>query len=197
MHHVVLERSFVAIASSLQTVVSYAAALDGHKLLESLDHLATVLAIITAAVWALWARRVFSPHVDFAVSGRVFGAPGRQYVVPRISLTNLGNTRVTQLRQEGSGFRVWYAVQQAEKPFEPLKWSEPVFVQSIFEHHHWLEPGESISDEEHVIPLPSEWIAAKIEARQCVELRGLFRSKGAIEINTTAIVYGAHNGEKR
>jgi hypothetical protein len=72
-------------------------------------------------------------------------------------------------------------------------------VQSIFEHHHWLEPGESIADEEHVIPLPADWIAAKIEARQCIESRGLLGRKRVIEINTTAIVCaaGANDGIKK
>jgi hypothetical protein len=169
---------------------------DCHKIIETSEHLTTMVGIMTTGAWALWFRRVFSLRVEFAVSGRVFGTPGREYVVPRVLLRNIGNTRVSQLRQEGSGFRVWYAVPQTEKPFDPIKWSEPAFVQSIFEHHHWIEPGESIVDEEQVMPLPADWIAAKIEARQCIQSRGLFRRKRSIEINTTAIVYatGANHG---
>lgn len=190
--------ALAGIAARLGTASAYLQSLDGYKLVESFDHLATGVGIIMTGAWAVWARRFFSARVEFGVSGRIFGPPGRQYVVPRIMLRNVGNTRISQLKREGSGFRVWYAIPQPEKPFQPLTWSEPAEVESIFEYHHWLEPGESINDEEHVIPLPADWIAMKIEARQCIEIRSPFRRTGAIEVNAAAIIYptGGSNGAK-
>lgn len=163
--------------------------MDIHKIFESADHLLAACGIAVAGVWAYYnfvRSRTYRPRSELSVSGRIFGSPMCSYLVPKVTLKNTGMSRL-KLKQIGSGIRVSHCAQQPEIPLHPIAWSEAGPVYSMFEHHFWIEPGETIADEQHVIPLPSSYIAVKVELRLCIQTRRF--PKRNIEINANAVIY--------
>jgi hypothetical protein len=133
---------------------------------EIADHVATVIAIGAAGIWAYFnfvKSRTYHPRMEMAVSGeiRLSGATG--YVVPRVTLKNIGQSKIA-LIQRGSGYRVWFAADSGNSLPE-VAWSGGRPVYPMFQEHQHIEPGESIFDEVRLIRLPEASIAVKIEAR--------------------------------
>ncbi len=87
--------------------------------------------------------------------------------------------------QKGSGYRVWVATEQ-DKGLHEVQWSNGTRVYAMFEEHKWIEPGESIFDEVRLIPLPANFIAAKVEARLLAQVKRFPRKKNT-EWNSSAI----------
>jgi len=129
-------------------------------------HVGTLIGLAIAGVWAYFnfvKSRTYYPRMEMAVSGDVRARGAQQYLVPRVTLKNIGNSKV-ELRQSGSGYRIWLAKGAIGDAGE-LAWSggKPVFP--IFVNHKWIEPGESIFDELSLFALPPDCIATKIEVR--------------------------------
>jgi hypothetical protein len=123
--------------------------------------------------------------MEMTVSGELRQSGEHQYLVPRVTLKNIGNSKIA-LVQQGSGYRVSVAAEPSADVRE-AEWAKASKVYSIFENHHWIEPGESIFDEVRLIPLSRTSIAAKIEARLVAEVKRFPRRK-TTEWNSAAIV---------
>ncbi|HET8550543.1 MAG TPA: hypothetical protein VFL57_21175 [Bryobacteraceae bacterium] len=106
--------------------------------------------------------------------------------MPKVTLKNTGMSRL-QLEQTGSGIRVSHCIEQPEMPLHPIAWSDAGPAYLMFEHHFWIEPGETVVDEQHVIPLPSSYTAVKLDVRLCIRTRRF--PKRNIEINANAVSY--------
>ena len=129
-------------------------------------HIAAVVGSLAAAVWAYFnfiRSRTYYPRLELTVSGELRTRAGCQYVVPRITLENIGRAKV-RLLQDGSGYRMWTSGGYAEETGE-LVWSGGNVVFPVFQHHRFIEPGERIFDEQQMFVLPAGCIAARIEAR--------------------------------
>jgi hypothetical protein len=129
-------------------------------------HIGTLIGLAVAAVWAYFnfvKSRTYYPRMELEVSGELRTHETQRYLVPRVTLRNIGKSKV-QLNQHGSGFRVWVA-NGATDEWGALAWSGGGHVFPIFEDHAWIEPGESIFDELTLLPLPANCIAAKVQVR--------------------------------
>jgi hypothetical protein len=129
-------------------------------------HVGNVIGLVGAGVWAYFnfvQSRTYHPRMELSVAGEIHSTPSRKLLVPRITLRNIGLSKV-QLLQRGTGYRVWYATGRV-KVGGHLAWLGGTPVYRIFENHEWLEPGESIFDENELHSLPMVSVAAKIEVR--------------------------------
>lgn len=139
---------------------------DWKGLWDMAAHVGTLVGLAVAGVWAYFnfvKSRTYYPRMEMAVTGEMRMRGGQQFLVPRISLKNIGKSKV-QLDQAGSGYRIWLASGEISETGQ-LIWSggKPVFP--IFADHAWIEPGESIFDELDLFALPAECVATKIEVR--------------------------------
>ena len=150
-------------------------------------HVVTVVGFAGAAVWGYFnfiKSRTYHPRLEMIVSGDLRWKGTQQFLVPRVTLRNIGKSKVA-LTQSGSGFRIWTA-QESGKETGKLSWLNGETVFPVFEDHKWIEPGEMIFDELDIFALRSDAIAAKIQARLVVPL-GWPRRKNS-EWNCSAIV---------
>lgn len=139
---------------------------DWKGLWDMAAHVGTVIGLGVAGVWAYFnfvKSRTYYPRMELTASGDIRAKASDHYLVPRVSLHNIGKSKV-ELQQSGSGYRVWIAKGEADQ-YGELIWSggKPVF--EIFTQHQWIEPGESIFDEVSLLLLPRDCIAVKIEVR--------------------------------
>lgn len=130
------------------------------------SHIGTLIGLGVAAVWAYFnfvKSRTYYPRMELDVSGEMRTNNGERHLVPRITLRNIGKSKV-QLNQSGSGFRVWVA-DGTKDQHGALVWSDGQHVFTVFENHGWIEPGESIFDELTLLALPANCVAAKVQVR--------------------------------
>jgi len=167
-------------------VLAGAAGVNWKDVSEIVDHVATVIAIGAAGIWAYFnfvKSRTYHPRMEMAASGEIRVSGRTKYVVPRVTLKNIGHSKI-ELIQRGSGYRIWIGGEGSSNDSE-IKWSggKPIF--RMFEEHQWIEPGESIFEETRLIRLPKTSIAVKIEARLVAQVRRFPRKNS--EWNSAAI----------
>lgn len=66
----------------------------------------------------------------------------------RVSLKNMGASQIT-LVQSGTGLRLGLPAPAAEQT-QQVQWSELLETFEVFKDHDWLEPSETITDEQLV-----------------------------------------------
>lgn len=150
-------------------------------------HIGTVIGLLATGVWAYFnfvKSRRYHSRLELTVSGEIREASHRLYVVPRISLKNIGQSKV-KLVQRGSGYRIWTTLDKGLQ-WQELKWSDGTVVYGMFEDHRWIEPGESVFDEARMFSLSADCIAVKIQARLVAQVRRLPRRNS--EWNCSTIV---------
>ncbi len=148
-------------------------------------HMGNVVGLIAAGIWGYFnfvKSRVYYPRMELSVSGDIHIKGAQSFLVARITLRNIGLAKV-ELLQRGSGYRIYYATGQLRVGGH-LAWLGGKPVYRIFEHHGWIEPGESIFDEMQLHLLPANAVAAKIEAR----LRGPVGTKITVWTCSTVVV---------
>ena len=129
-------------------------------------HVGTLVGLAVAGVWGYFnfvRSRTYYPRMEMGVTGEIRSQGDCRYLVPRITLKNIGNSKI-ELIQHGSGYKVWFADGSVEASGE-LSWSGGDSTYSMFVDHNWIEPGESIFDERSLIALPDGCMAAKVQAR--------------------------------
>ncbi len=111
----------------------------------------TTVAVLVGAVWAYFKfakGRTFRPRVriDLAAQWRTIANAPVLHV--RVTLKNMGASQIT-IVQSGTGLRLALpapAVQHTRQ----VQWSEPQETFEVFKDHAWLEPSETITDEQLV-----------------------------------------------
>ena len=129
-------------------------------------HIGTLIGLLVAGVWGYFnfiRSRTYYPRMELGVTGEIRSKDGYRFLVPRITLKNIGNSQI-RLVQEGSGYKIFFATGKVDSNGE-LGWSKGEQTYEMFTDHNWIEPGESIFDERSVIPVPVDCIAVKIFAR--------------------------------
>jgi hypothetical protein len=69
----------------------------------------TLIGLAAAGVWGYFnfiKSRTYHPRLEMTVSGELRSKGTQQYLVQRVTLKNIGNSKV-KLIQSGSGYRVW------------------------------------------------------------------------------------------
>jgi hypothetical protein len=149
--------------------------LNQDKSKELWDTITHVFAIAGALVTGTWAyfnfvkSRRYYPRLELAVSGEIRRSQKGRYIVPRITLKNIGQSRV-MLFQRGSGYRLW-TTSEGNFDLASLPWSDGEVVQTMLEDHKWIEPGESVVDESKIFSLPEHCVAVKIQVRLVAQVR--------------------------
>jgi hypothetical protein len=157
------------------------------------SHVGTLIGLAIAGVWGYFnfiKSRTYYPRLEMTVSGELRHKDKRQYLVPRITLNNIGKSRV-KLIQSGSGYRIWTANGDIDQNGD-LAWSGGKPVYDLFANHKWIEPGETIFDELNLFELPYNCVAAKIQSRLVVPLGWPNRKNS--EWNCSTIVGPAGSG---
>jgi hypothetical protein len=130
-------------------------------------HIAQVVGFTVGGVWAYFnfvKSRTYHPRMELSVSGELRSIGNQQYLVPRVTLKNIGNSKIS-LPNNIAGYRIWIAKDDVDETGE-LRWSDGGKVAyAIFEDHDWIEPGELIFDELRMFAIPSDCVAAKVHAR--------------------------------
>jgi hypothetical protein len=140
--------------------------IDWKSAWDILAHIAQVIGLAATGVWAYFnfiKSRTYYPRMELSVSGEIRFKNKEQYLVPRVTLNNIGKSKV-QLNQSGTGYKIYFANGAKEASGE-LIWTGGNETFTMFEDHAWIEPGESIFDEMRLFVLPSDCIAAKVRVR--------------------------------
>jgi hypothetical protein len=108
----------------------------------------TALALILGGIWAYFKfvkGRTYRPRLGVGLAGQWRLVDGRRLLHARITVKNIGASKVTLL-QRGTGLRV--SVLGQDQPVAPASTSwERLRVFEILGAHQWIEPGETVSDD--------------------------------------------------
>jgi len=111
----------------------------------------TVVTAVALTVGGLWAYfkfvkgRTYRPRLEVGMSGQWRQLEGMDLLHARITVRNIGNSKITLL-QKGTGLRVSVpAVDQGTAPVA-VAWTV-LRVFEILDEHEWIEPGETVSDD--------------------------------------------------
>lgn len=108
----------------------------------------TVVALITGGVWAYYKfikGRTFRPRIDVTPSAEWLAIDGVPNLLVRVTIKNLGASAAT-LIHEGSGIRLSRLAAQQRATPAVKKWEKGPTI-PLLKHHHWIEPGEQVTDE--------------------------------------------------
>jgi hypothetical protein len=141
----------------LRTAVLLAQAGSGEKA-NLIDNVKTVVDIIGTAVTAtaliiggIWAYfkfvkgRTYRPRLEVGLSGQWRLVDGKHLLHARITVKNIGASKVTLL-QRGTGLGL--SVLAPNQPLAPasVSWKR-LSVSEILGKHQWIEPEEAVSDD--------------------------------------------------
>ncbi len=147
------------------------------KVTDSVEHLITALALIVAGVWAYLQyvrKREDKPRLEPTVNAQPVAFADTNYLLVTVQLRNTGACDV-DISQRGTGLEVSHL-----KPASSPGWKPPP-VQELFTNHHWIEPGELISDQVLLETPQREPLLLKLQVY-------LYSKKHNVRWETTTIV---------
>lgn len=108
----------------------------------------TAAAVIVGGIWAYFKfvkGRTYRPRLGVGLTGQWRLVDGRRLLHARITVENIGASKVTLL-QRGTGLRV--SVLAPDQPGAPASatWKH-LKVFEILREHQWIEPNEMVSDD--------------------------------------------------
>src|SRR5262245_59361686 len=141
--------------------------IDWDRTLANADKLVSILAIVIGGIWAyikFFRGRVFMPRLETGLSGQVVAGNPGVYLTARLTLKNVGLSRV-DIHQKGTALRLAaYGRGSTAAKAETVEWTR-LKAFAIFEHHRWIESGETIRDELMIqVPEPAQ-TAYRLELR--------------------------------
>jgi hypothetical protein len=132
-----------------QSSVEKATPLDNIKtVVDIIGTSVTAIAVILGGIWAYFKfvkGRTYRPRLGVGLTGQWRLVDGRHLLHARITVKNIGASKVTLL-QRGTGLRV--SVLVPDQPVAPASavWKH-VKVFEILGEHQWIEPEETVSDD--------------------------------------------------
>ncbi|HZJ06179.1 MAG TPA: hypothetical protein VFD59_12010 [Nocardioidaceae bacterium] len=109
--------------------------------------LVTALAVAVGGIWAYFKfvkGRTYRPRLEVGLFGQWRLADGEHVLHCRVTVKNIGASKV-DLLQKGTGLVVHTAEPAGVAPAS-LEWT-PLRAFEILADHHWIEPGETVSDD--------------------------------------------------
>jgi hypothetical protein len=138
-------------------------------LLDIIDKLVKIAAVIVGAIWAYlnYVRgRTFKKRLELKICGKTVCRSATLLLSGSAELKNVGLSKVA-IEQRGTAILI-YDLKAATLPEkEPINAvEERTLVLSVFENHGWIEPGETIQ-QSFLLQLPEiqERIGIKLELR--------------------------------
>ena len=132
--------------------------------LSETEKVTKILAILLAGGWAYYhyfRGRTYRPRLELSVSGDFAASDTVDHMIATVKLKNVGLSRLV-LEQRGSALVVSICGGIVE-PITRTKWSAKGAF-PIFEHHGWIEPGETIQNKV-LFGVPKDQIAVMLEFR--------------------------------
>lgn len=135
--------------------------------IENVKTIAEILGLIIGGLWAYYKffkGRTFRPRLELSVTGKTWHINRVTHIFASVQIQNVGLSKL-ELSKEGTGLRV--LSQDSTRPDKAAgvvtwKWQMTL---PVFERHRWIEPGETISDQ-NLIALRGEHDSAmKLELR--------------------------------
>ena len=141
--------------------------IDWDRTLQNTDKVVSILAIVIGGIWAyikFFRGRVLMPRLETGLSGQLVAGNPRVYLTAKLTLKNVGLSRV-DIHQTGTALRLAaHGGAAAATKAEAVEWTR-LRSFAIFEHHKWIESGETIRDELMIqIPEPVQ-AAYRLELR--------------------------------
>jgi hypothetical protein len=157
---------------------------DMVELLDALQKLFTILAIIAGGVWAYFhyfRRRTYRLRLEPKVSGTVIFRDGMRYLIATAQLKNVGLSKA-RIEQRGTALRV-YAYYPSAHTLSACRCVNTIRIATfpVFEHHEWIESGELIEDQ-RLIAMPSEEQIAFLVELRLVSRKISWRTTRIIEL---------------
>jgi hypothetical protein len=129
--------------------VEKATPLDNLKtVVDIIGTVVTAAAVILGGMWAYFKfvkGRTYRPRLGVRLTGHWRPVDGRHLLHARITVENIGASKVTLL-QRGTGLRVSVLAPDQPVAQAPVAW-EHLKVFEILREHEWTEPGEMVSDD--------------------------------------------------
>ena len=107
-----------------QAARDLATAFDWKGFWDMAAHVGTLVGLTAAGVWGYFnfiKSRTYHPRLEMTVSGELRSKGVQQYLVPRVTLKNIGNSKV-KLIQSGSGYRIWTTKREEADETRELVW---------------------------------------------------------------------------
>jgi hypothetical protein len=130
---------------------------DIQTAVDIVQKLFTIAAIIAGGIWTyfnFFRGRTYRMRLEPEVSGKAATFDGMSYLIAKMSLKNVGLSRV-EVEQKGSALQVlsYEAPVGESADVVSAAWKNLV-VFPVFESHQWIEPGELI-EEQRLIVIPT------------------------------------------
>ena len=109
----------------------------------------TALALIITGIWAYFKfvkGRTFKDRLQVDLDGWWHIADGRNLLQARVTLKNIGSSRILLLQDDTRLQVSRLAAREYQLPGR-VAWRKVVEKAKIFGEHDWIEPGESVSDD--------------------------------------------------
>lgn len=147
----------------------------------AIQNIVTVLAIAVGGLWTYFnyfRGRVYRPRLEPKIMGKLVCKQGVTYLLVIAQLKNIGLSKIA-IEQKGSGIIVsTFDTNAASGAVDKIEWND-LKAFPVFETHHWIEPGETIEDQQLFVLSSCNEVAIRLR------LRLVF---GGIEWNLDAIV---------
>lgn len=121
---------------------------DLKTIIDIIGTIVTAGAVIIGGLWAYFRfvkDRVYRPRLEVGLFGQWREIAGKSMLHARVTVKNIGSTDI-ELMQEGTALIVESIDGELSAPPTGVRW-KPVHASPILEHHEWIEPNETISDD--------------------------------------------------
>jgi hypothetical protein len=134
------------------------------ELIKNIQSAVQALAIIVAGIWAYFKfinGRVFKARLEPSIAGTALKKGEYAYVNVKITLKNVGLSKV-QIMQKGTGFELYSTGPGWSRETLSADWTRHGTF-SAFHKHGWIEPGETITDEQLIVVPTTDTVAYRVE----------------------------------
>jgi hypothetical protein len=179
----------------LTTVVALQSLSDLQKLVDILQKLFTIAAIIVGGIWTyfnFFQGRTYKMRLEPNVSGKVVTINELSHLVATISVKNVGLSKV-EIEQKGSALKVLsYEAWDGVNNILSIEWQN-LTAFPVFETHQWIEPGEEITEQRLLVIPKSEYTAFQLQLR-IVSKKAAWRAMDIVTLGGES-VYEKEGGE--
>lgn len=133
----------------------------------AIQSIVTVLAIAVGGLWTYFnyfRGRVYRPRLEPKIMGKLVCKQGVTYLSVIAQVKNIGLSKIA-VEQTGSAIIVsTFDPKAASGAVDKIKWND-LKAFPVFETHHWIEPGETIEDQQLFVLSSCNEVAIRLRLR--------------------------------
>jgi hypothetical protein len=125
-------------------------AFDWGRILTNIETVLKILAIVVAGAWAYFnyfKGRTYRPRLELDAEA---STSSPNHVIVNVSLKNVGLSKV-EIKQNGSALRIFKHDCSTDLNCAHLAEWQHIATFPLWEHHHWIEPGELIRERRLIV----------------------------------------------